>query len=145
MKILKSTNRIQIKNILLNYIKHKLFFSSTQSKVFAFFALISIILHYTKTRNVKILLAKIIAYFIIIRHLECLVYGNCGLSAWLTILLPILLIIIYILDSTKHFEKIKSKIIKLYAKLNVIDIINKLEVYTFILLIVAILLFFLFI
>lgn len=121
--------KTKLKQQLISHVKHELFFNSIQSKIFAFFALISIIISLIKHRNPKLIITKLILYFILIRHLECYIYGNCTLTAWLTIILPILLIIIYILDDIPYFNKTENKLRKLYNKLKSFDFIEKIEVY----------------
>ena len=134
-------NKVKIKHLILEFVKETLLFSSLQSKVFAFFALISLIVFYIKYRNIHVILTKFIAYFILIKHLECYVHGNCNFAAWVSILLPILLIIIYLLQGSKYFRKTEKKLIEIYKKLNVLDFIEKIELYNLVIALVLIILF----
>ena len=68
-------------------------FLSLQSKLIVFFALISIIVSSLKGINLQSIIGQIILYYLIARNADCLIYGKCHSSSWISIILPIIGII----------------------------------------------------
>ena len=98
--------------IIYNLTYNKLIFKSIQSKIFSIFALISLILTSIQYSNFFAVLSKFIIYFVLIRQIECSVYGGCEIGAWLNIILPILSIIIVLLDYFEILNNFKKKLNK---------------------------------
>ena len=98
--------------IIYNKIYNKLTFKSIQSKIFSIFALISLILTTIQYSNFFAVLSKFILYFLLIRQIECNVYGGCNFGAWLNIILPIFSIIIVLLDYFEILNNFKNKLHK---------------------------------
>jgi hypothetical protein len=96
-------------------------YKSKQSQIIIFLGIIAILISVFKYYNTKLVLVQAIIYYLLAYQSECLVYGNCGVSSWLVILLPSLAITIFILDYLKYFDPIKEKIQFIYSKLNVLN------------------------
>lgn len=126
---------------LKHHLKHHIIPSSLQAKIFLFFALLSVFIHYYRYKNNKIVLSKIILYYLVYSQIQCNIKGNCHFNAWLLIILPIMLIIIYLLHGNKYFINTEKKLIKLYKKLHTFELIEKLEVYYIVIIILLICLF----
>ena len=73
-----------------------------------------------KYYNTKLVSTSII-YYLLAYQSECLVYGNCNASSWITILLPSLAILIFILDYFSYFDDLKKRIQFIYSKLNILN------------------------
>ena len=83
-------------------------YKSKQSQLIIFFGIIAILISVFKYYNTKLVIVKIIIYYLLAYQSECLVFGNCNNSSWLIILLPCLAITIFILDFLKYFDGIKK-------------------------------------
>lgn len=96
-------------------------YKSKQSQIIIFLGIIAILISVFKYYNTKLVIVQAIIYYLLAYQSECLVYGNCGVSSWIVILLPSLAITIFILDYLKYFDNLKSKIQFLYSKLNILN------------------------
>jgi hypothetical protein len=105
---------------------HELF-QSKQSKIFLFFAIIAIILGFIIYRNVVILLIQVVIYYLIIEHINCQLYGGCKITSWISTLIPVSGIIIFILDYFHVFKSIKDKVIYFHHKYEEITPEGKLD------------------
>ena len=96
-------------------------YRSKQSQLILFLGLIAIIISIFKYHSTKLVLVQGIIYYLLAYQSDCLIYGNCGISSWIVILLPSLAITIFILDYLKYFDTLKKKVQYLYAKLNFLN------------------------
>jgi len=91
---------------------------SVPSKLILFLGFISIVITSVKDFNNQKILAQAIIYFFIAKNADCLIYGNCGLLAWFTVLVPILGIAIFIMDYMGYFEGLKIRAQYVEKKIN---------------------------
>ena len=96
-------------------------FVSNQSKLIALFGFISIIISILKKFNIQKILGQFIIYFLIARNADCLVYGNCKTESWLSILVPLIGIFIFILDNLGVFDSLKRKFENIEKKINKVN------------------------
>ena len=102
-------------------------FLSLQSKLIIFFALISIIISSLKGINLQSLLGQIIFYYLIARNADCLIYGKCYSSSWISIIIPIIAIIIFVFDYLGYFKKIKHELKRVISYINNLNDLKKKE------------------
>ena len=76
---------------------------SSYSKIFLFFAILSLIITLLKYKSFVSLFSQILIYYFILKQLNCNLYGNCHFAALITIIVPIITIIIVILDYLQNF------------------------------------------
>ena len=76
----------------------------------------------------KLVLIQGILYYMLAYQSDCLVYGNCGISSWISIIFPSMAIIIFILDYIGYFNNIKNKTKLLYSKIDILNNTNFKEV-----------------
>ena len=96
-------------------------YKSKQSQIIIFLGIVAILISVFKYYNTKLVIIQAIIYYLLAYQSECLVYGNCGTSSWIVILLPSLAITIFILDYLKYFEPIKKIFKFLYSSLNLLN------------------------
>lgn len=96
-------------------------YKSKQSLLIIFLGIIAILVSVFKYYNTKLVIVQAIIYYLLAYQSECLVYGNCNVSSWFTILLPSLAIIIFILDYFSYFDILKERIQFIYSKLNILN------------------------
>ena len=73
-------------------------YRSNQSKVILFLGLIAILISVMKYYSFKLILIQAILYYLIAYQSDCLVYGDCKISSWISVIYPSIAIIIFILD-----------------------------------------------
>ncbi len=103
-------------------------YRSKQSKLILFLGFIAILISVFKYYSFKLILGQSIIYYLLAYQSDCLVYGNCGVSSWLSITFPSIAILIFILDYLKYFDKVKERIQFLYDKINILNNSNFQEV-----------------
>jgi len=103
-------------------------YRSNQSKVILFLGLIAILISVMKYYSFKLILIQAILYYLIAYQSDCLVYGDCKVSSWISVIYPSLAIIIFILDYLKYFERLKNTTKKIYSKINFVNNSNFQEV-----------------
>ena len=103
-------------------------YKSKQSKLILFLGFIAILISVFKYYSFKLILAQSIIYYLLAYQSDCLVYGNCGVSSWISIAYPSVAIIIFILDYLQYFDAIKKRIKFLYEKINILNNSNFQEV-----------------
>lgn len=96
-------------------------YKSKQSQLIIFLGIIAILVSVFKYYNTKLVIVQAIIYYLLAYQSECLVYGNCNTSSWITILLPSLAILIFILDYFSYFDDLKKRIQFIYSKLNFLN------------------------
>ena len=96
-------------------------YKSKQSQLIIFLGIIAILISVFKYYNTKLVIVQAIIYYLLAYQSECLVYGNCGISSWIVILLPSLAITIFILDYLEYFNVMKKNIKYIYSSLNVLN------------------------
>ena len=94
---------------------------SVPSKLILFLGFVSIVITTIKDFNKQKIFAQAIIYYFIAKNADCLIYGNCGLIAWFTVLVPILGIFIFILDYLGYFEGLKTRAQYIENKINQIN------------------------
>ena len=105
---------MNIKKIVVEKLQ-KLFISN-QSKLFLFFGIIAIILCSILYKKFLIILIQIILYYLIISHINCMIYGGCIVKSWIITCVPIVGIVIFILDYFNKFKSLKDKLFYIYNK-----------------------------
>jgi TRAP-type C4-dicarboxylate transport system permease small subunit len=102
----------------MNTIKHKAneIYDTLQTKIFLFFAIIAIIISAIKYKSIIVIGIQLILYYFIAEEIHCKIYGGCTISSWITTLIPIFGIIIFILDYFHIFKNIKTKIKYMHHK-----------------------------
>ncbi len=103
-------------------------YRSKQSKLILFLGFIAILISVFKYYSFKLILGQSIIYYLLAYQSDCLVYGNCGVSSWMSITFPSIAILIFILDYLKYFDKVKERIQFLYDKINILNNSNFQEV-----------------
>ena len=99
-------------------------YRSKQSKLILFLGLIAILISILKYYSLKLIFIQGIFYYLLAYQSDCLIFGACDTSAWITILYPCIAIIIFILDYLKYFERIKNHTKEIYKKLNILNNTN---------------------
>ena len=102
-------------------------FSSLQSQLFLFFAIIAIILSIIKYRKIIVVIAQIILYYLIAEEIHCKLHGNCVINSWIITIIPIIGIIIFIIDYMNVLTHFKLNLIKLFTFYERIDPEGKLD------------------
>ena len=114
----------------MNTIKHKAteIYDTLQTKLFLFFAIISIIISAIQYKSITIIVIQFILYYFIAEEIRCKIYGGCILSSWITTLIPIFGIVIFIFDYFHIFKNIKNKIKYVYNKFEEISPEGKMNI-----------------
>jgi TRAP-type C4-dicarboxylate transport system permease small subunit len=114
----------------MNIIKHKAneIYNTHQTKLFLFFAIISIIISAIQYKSMIVVGIQFILYYFIAEEIRCKIYGGCILSSWITTLIPIFGIVIFILDYFHIFKNIKNKIKYVYNKFEEISPEGKMNI-----------------
>ena len=102
-------------------------FSSLQSQLFLFFGTIAIILSIIKYRNILVVVAQIILYYLIADEIHCKLHGKCFVNSWIITIIPIIGIIVFIIDYMNIFTHFKQNIIKLFTFYESVDPEGKLD------------------
>ena len=96
-------------------------YKSTQAKIIILLGLITILISIFKYNNLKLVIVQCITFYLLAYQNECLIYGNCNISAWVNMLLPIITTLIFILDYIDYFKVIKIRAQYIYDKLKIIN------------------------
>jgi hypothetical protein len=114
----------------MNTIKHKAndIYNTLQTKIFFFFGIIAIIISAIQYKSIIVIGVQFILYYFIAEEIHCKIYGGCTLSSWITTLIPIFGIIIFILDYLHIFKNIKTKIKYIYHKYEEISPEGKMSI-----------------
>lgn len=89
---------------------------SNQSNFVLFLGIIVIILSLIKYTNFKLTLIQALVFYSLSYDIDCKIYGSCYTSAWISLIVPIILTIIFVLDYFKYFKETKDRLIKIYKK-----------------------------
>ena len=90
---------------------------SNQSLFVLILGIIVIVLSLIKYMNFKLAIIQALVFYTLSYDIDCKVYGGCNISAWISLIVPVTLTLIFILDYLKYFKKTKSKLVKLYKKI----------------------------
>jgi hypothetical protein len=114
----------------MNIIKHKFgdIYNTLQTKIFLFFVIIAIIISAIQYKSIIVIVIQLILYYFIAEEIHCKIYGGCTISSWITTLIPIFGIIVFILDYFHIFKNIKNKIKYIYHKYEEISPEGKLNI-----------------
>jgi len=114
----------------MNRLKQKAneIYNTLQTKIFLFFAIIAIIISAVQYKSIIVVMIQFMLYYFIVEEIQCKIYGGCTLSSWITTLIPILGIVIFILDYFHIFKNLKNKIKKLYSKFEEISPEGKMNI-----------------
>ena len=114
----------------MNSIKHKVIdiYNTLQTKVFLFFCIIAIIISAIQYKSLIIICIQLILYYFIAEDIHCKIYGGCTFASWISTLIPILGIIVFILDYLDIFNNIKTKITYIYNKFEEIVPEGKMDI-----------------
>jgi TRAP-type C4-dicarboxylate transport system permease small subunit len=114
----------------MNIIKHKAgeIYNTLQTKIFLFFAIIAIIISAIQYKSIIVISIQLILYYFIAEEIHCKIYGGCTISSWITTLIPIFGIIIFILDYFHIFKNIKTKIKYMHHKFEEISPEGKMNI-----------------
>jgi TRAP-type C4-dicarboxylate transport system permease small subunit len=85
-------------------------YNTHQTKIFLFFSIISIIISAIKYKSIIVIGIQLIIYYFITKEINCKIYGGCTISSWITTIIPIVGIIIFMLDYFHMFKNIKTKL-----------------------------------
>lgn len=105
---------MNIKKIVVE--KLQKLFRSNQSKLFLFFGIIAIILATIIYKKIFIILIQFVLYYLIINHINCMIYGGCIVKSWIITCVPIAGIVIFILDYFHILKSLRNKIKYIYTK-----------------------------
>ena len=89
---------------------------SSQSIFVLILGAIVIVLSLIKYMSFKLTLIQALVFYTLSYDLDCKIYGGCNLSAWISLIVPLTLTAIFVLDYLKYFKKTKAKLIKIYKK-----------------------------
>ena len=110
--------------------KHKFtdIYNTLQTRIFLFFAIISIIISAFQYKSIIVIGIQLILYYFIAEEIHCKIYGGCTVSSWITTLIPILGIVIFILDYFHIFKNLKNKIKYIHNKYEEISPEGKMNI-----------------
>ena len=94
---------------------------SKQSNFVLFLGIIVMILSLIKYMNFKLVLIQAFVFYMLASDIECKIYGGCHLSSWISLIIPLILTTIFVLDYLKYFKETKEKIKKLYGKIQLLQ------------------------
>ena len=94
---------------------------SKQSNFVLFLGIIVIILSLIKYMNFKIVLIQAFIFYMLASEVECKIYGGCYLSSMISLVVPVLLTTIFVLDYLKYFKEFKDRIKGLYNKVKILN------------------------
>ena len=90
---------------------------SNQSLFVSILGIIVIVLSLIKYMNFKLAIIQALVFYTLSYDIDCKVYGGCNISAWISLIVPLTLTMIFILDYLKYFKKTKARLVKLYKKI----------------------------
>ena len=96
-------------------------FNSIQSKIILLLGLICIIITLIKYFSLKLIIAEIIIFYLIAQETECKLYGGCKLSSNLSLIVPIIIVLLFVIDFIGILDTYKNSLIKLYDNVNNIN------------------------
>ena len=102
--------------------------SSYQTLTFLFFSILAIIISIIQYKSVKIVVIQVVIYYLILEDITCKLHGNCNLVAWISTLVPLAGLIIFILDYFHIFKDFRDKLEKLFEKYEEISYEGKLGI-----------------
>ena len=91
-------------------------FRSTQTKLFFIIAFIAIIFGAVLYKSITITLIQFVLYYMIIKNINCMIYGGCKLNSWIITFIPVIGIIIFMLDYFNKFKSLKNTLRIIYNK-----------------------------
>ena len=118
MKRLTNKIKKQLSGITLLSLLNGLYsdyLKSIESKIVFVGMIISIILSLFSRIHPIVLCFKIVIYLVICNQINCMIYGDCRLSASILFLIPITGITIQVLDLTGYFDDTKKNIKRLQS------------------------------
>lgn len=93
-------------------------FKSLQSKISMVLGLVIIFLSLMENIPLSSLALQVVAIYLITKNIECMVYGNCILSSWSALLLPLLAVLIALMYKISYFEKYADKLDRFIQHVN---------------------------
>ena len=99
-------------------------FRSIQSKVAISLGILSILISILRHFSYHKILIQAILYILIARDADCMIYGNCYVTSWTIIIIPIIGVLLFTLDYFKIFDNYYDKISKFHSKM---EALNKLD------------------
>ena len=102
--------------------------SSNQTLIFFIFSVLAIIISIIQYESVKIVVIQVVIYYLILEDITCKLHGNCNLVAWISTLVPLTGLIIFILDYFNIFKDFRDKLEKLFKKYEEISYEGKLGI-----------------
>ena len=103
------------------------FLTSYQTLTFLFFSVLAIIISIIQYKSVKIVIAQLFIYYLILEDITCKLNGNCRLAAWISTLVPLAGLVIFILDYLNIFKNVRDNLEKLFEKYEKISYEGKLN------------------
>lgn len=101
--------------------------SSYQTLTFFIFSVLAIIISIIQYKSVKIVAIQVVIYYLILEDITCKLRGNCNIIAWISTLVPLTGLIIFILDYFHIFKNFRDKLEKLFEKYEEISYEGKLN------------------
>ena len=101
--------------------------SSNQTLIFFIFSVLAIIISIIQYESIKIVVIQVVIYYLILEDITCKLRGNCRLAAWISTLVPLTGLVIFILDYFHIFKKFRDKLEKLFEKYEEISYEGKLN------------------
>ena len=102
--------------------------SSYQTLTFLFFSILAILISIIQYKSVKVVVIQVVIYYLILEDITCKLHGNCNLVAWISTLVPLIGLIIFILDYFHLFKDFRDKLEKLFEKYEEISYEGKLGI-----------------
>ena len=101
--------------------------SSNQTLIFLIFSVLAIIISIIQYMSVKVVVIQVVIYYLILEDITCKLRGNCRLAAWISTLVPLTGLVIFILDYFHIFKNFRDKLEKLFEKYEAISYEGKLD------------------
>ena len=93
-------------------------FKSLQSKISIILGIVIIFLSIMENIPLSSLALQVLAIYLITKNIECMVYGNCILSSWSALLLPLFAVLMSLMYKISYFEKYADKLNKFVQHVN---------------------------
>jgi uncharacterized membrane protein len=63
-----------------------------------------------------LMIIQFVSFYIIADTIECKVYGGCVISSWISVILPALIFIVFLMDIFKVFKDFRNNLKQKYRK-----------------------------
>ena len=101
--------------------------SSNQTLIFFIFSVLAILISIIQYMSVKVVVIQVVIYYLILEDITCKLNGNCRLAAWISTLVPLAGLVIFILDYLNIFKNVRDNLEKLFEKYEKISYEGKLN------------------